>query len=506
MEIKIDTDALSHTKSNKNTNEIVDEMINFHTNEIEDFLVKQENKYLINEYFSISIISFLIENSEEKSLIIFAEINESFQTLYDFKPKDKVIIYSKSNDFFNRLNLNLQEFFKKEENFDEDDKRNLLNFSGNLNGNNSQNNQKEEFDSFKPKGKIDIKIDLDENIFIPVNNLIGCLETLYNYDSQNEKEDDNNKLNFNNKLFFIFGCLHNVIKLYFFYYKKYKFNKWDSILINSPFFEEAFFLSLLVNFIGLKSAINKNAIKNNCELMSLNEINDYIFDLENTNKYFEKTKEKNYDPENSAKFSNKKTGETNSSNENIFFSNEESLTENLEYFFKYNSKNNKRIEIISTNEHDAKIKNLQKEEYPNINFESIYFNYLFDTTGECLNLKNKIIYFNLMQNEGNIIVNDNINEKIQIDPRDITYMYNKSISINFVNITKNLKFNMNQGKLTNFLLDFLSKLIFVEDSKIRKILKIINFSVKYCSKKDFEFSIDEMMSEDKFYNLYIFRN
>ena len=83
MEIKIDTDALSHSKSNKNSNEIVDEMINFHTNEIEDFLVKQENKYLVNEHFKISIISFLIENSEEKSLIIYAEINEKLLEDYN---------------------------------------------------------------------------------------------------------------------------------------------------------------------------------------------------------------------------------------------------------------------------------------------------------------------------------------------------------------------------------------------------------------------------------------
>jgi hypothetical protein len=556
MEIKIDTDALSNLKSNKNTNQIVDEMIKFHTNEIENFLTNQKNKYLINEYFSISIISFLIENSEEKSLIIYAEIIESFQTIYDFKPKDKVIIYSKNNDFFNRLNLSLQEFFKKEvknnNNNDHDhENKNLINFRGNLNKeksssdynsynnnnytdsdinnnnntNNSNKNNNEDFNSFNLKQAMEIKIQLDENIFIPVNNLIECLEILYDYDSKNDNNNNtNNKLNFYNKLFFIFGCLHNIIKIYFFYYKKYKFNKWDSILINSPYFEESFLLSLLLNFIGLKSSINKTSLKNNYDLLSLNQINDYIFELENTSKYFENQKDKNYNPENynynNELFLNKKINDSINSKENIFFSNE-----NLEYFlnnnnnynysnYNYsnnnnnnsNSNGNKKIEIISTSDYELKIKNLQKEESLNINFESIYFNYIFDTTGECLNSKNKIIYFNLMQNEGNIIVNDNINEKIQIDPRDITYMYNKSISINFINITKNLKFNISQGKLINFILDFLSKLIFVDDSKIKKILKIINYSVKYCSNKYFDFSIDEIMNKNNFYNLYIFRN
>lgn len=547
MEIKIDTDALSHNNTNKaaNSNQIIEEMMNFHINEIDQFLLKQENKYLIPEYFIIKINAFVIENTEEKSLTILAEIKESHQTLYDFKASDKVLIYSKSNEFFTRLlshcqrscNKNYSNVNNKQNNFNlnnfntkkDFDKNDLAFNSNNINLNNNRDSDKE-----NTTEKIyEIRIDLDENVFFPANDFLNCLGLLYNLSFNNHsdnKEFDNenknnnfgneaNKLDFQDKLFFIMLALSNIIKFYFFYYKKFKFNKWDSFLLNTPYFEEAMLLSLLINFIGLKCTVNKNAIKNNFDTFALSDLNDFAFELDNFDLILKDSNNKK-DFNNNNNINNNKHSPKSSekANQNDDFLNDDcdnpnankntfnNINSKFEYFYANYLKNsiNNKIEILNLNEQEAKIDNLQKEEYLNFDFETKYFNYIFDTTGEGLNYKNKILFFKLLQHEGNIIINDNINEKIQIDPRDITFMYNKSISVNFINIIKNLKFNVNQGKLINFVLDFISKMIMISDKNIKNIFNKINFSVSFCdAENEFNLSVEDLTNKNKFLNMFV---
>lgn len=518
MEIKIDTDALSNNNLNKaaNSNQIIEEMINFHINEMDHFLIKQENKLLIPEYFIIRVLSYVIENTEERSLTILAEIKESYQTLYDLKANDKVFIYSKSNDFFNRLlshcqnnsrnhndsnmnnkqnhfnmvNFNTNKDFVKNDFFDNNSK-NILNKQSNVGRNNLKN--------------FEMRIDLDENIFFPADEIVNCLSLLYNinlnsYRQENKISNEANKRDFQDKLFFLMLSLSNIIKLYFFYYKKFKFNKWDSFLINSPFFEEAVFLGLIINFMGLKCAINKLAIKNNFDSLSLSDLNDFVFELDNLELII-KESIKNAEDKSSLNI--------NDNNDGDFLTDENHTkikSNKLEFFYANYIKNlsTNKIDIINLNDQEVKIENLQKEEYLNFDFESKYFNFIFDTTGEGLNNKNKIVFFKLLQYEGNIVINDNINEKIQIDPRDINFMYNKSISINFVNIIKNLKFNVNHGKLTNFVLDFISKMILISDKNIKNIFKKINLSVTFSNlENETNFNVEDLTNKNKFLNLFV---
>jgi len=518
MEIKIDTEALSNNNSNKAANnQIIEEMMNFHINEIDQFLLKQDSKYLISEYFIIKILSFVIENTEEKSLTLLAEIKASHQTLYDFKVNDQVFIFSKSNDFYNRLMSHCQKNSKKDPNLSGRKMNfNLNNFNtkfdfvkseSNLNGDllNSQTFPR------KNSAIYEIRIDLDECIFIPGARILSCINMSFNIDDLNTENSNynknllkGNKIEIQDRIFLIMIILSSIIKIYFFYYKKFKFNKWDSFLINSPYFEEAILLSLILNFMGLKSAINKTAIRNNFDNFALSDLNELTFELENLDLIFN---------EQGTQSENMLANLKENLNENNFFTNENnnsSISANmndLSYFYSNylkNSQNNK-IEIINLNDQEGKIENFQKEEYLNFDFETQFFNYVFDTTGEGLNNKNKISFFKLLQNEGNIIINDNMNEKIQIDPRDIMLLYNKSISVCFINIVKNLKFNINHGKLTNFVLDFLSKLIFLTYKNVKKILKKINLSVTFCNiDNEFNLNADEYTNKQKFYNLYVF--
>jgi len=559
MEIKIDTDALSHNNANKaaNSNQIIEEMMNFHINEIDQFLLKQENKYLIAEYFIIKIIAFVIENTEEKSITILAEIKESHQTIYDFKASDKVLIYSKSNEFFNRLLGHCQRYSSKNSRSNHYNKQQQNNF--NLNNFNTKTDF-EQLDNTNISGKdretdkynnilgknLELRIDLDENIFFAADDFLNCLGMLYNtsfddyisYNKFNKNSNSNNSSSYGNesnnkdfqdKLFFIMLSLSNLIKFYFFYYKKFKFNKYDSFLINSPYFEEALLLSLLINFMSLKCAVNKLAIKNNFDSLALLDLNDYAYELEKLDFTIFKDLNNNKKELNSNKHSPQKSSENSAANNQVeddFFIDDDTddnynninknrssstnkysnFNNKLEYFYSNYLKNlsNNKIEMLNLSEQERKIDNLQKEEYLNFDFETKYFNYIFDTTGEGLNNKNKIIFFKLLQFEGNIIINDNINEIIQVDPRDITFLYNKSISISFINIIKNLKFNVSQGKLTNFILDFISKMIMISDKSIKNIFKKINFSVTFCNfENEFSINVEDLINKNKFLNMFV---
>ena len=310
-----------------------------------------------------------------------------------------------------------------------------------------------------------------------------------NYIINNSNENNLEVTEYDNKIYFLMLCLPNILKFYLFYYKKFKFCKWDTFLINSPFIEETIILSLIINFIGLKCVINTKAIKNNFESSSLNDINDYILELEN-NENFNK---KNLDKEKKVN-----SNDNTDLDEKLSFSDD-----NFEFFKRKNNFDNNQIEILNFNEEEVKIKNFQKVDFLSFDFESKFINYIFDTSGEGLNNKNKLFFFKLLQNEGNIIINDNINDKIQIDPRDISFMLSKSISINFVNIKKILKFNFSHGKMINFLLDFFMKLILIDEKKIKFILKKINLNFHDCNRDNYIFSIEEITNKEKFYNLYV---
>ncbi len=344
MEIKIDTEALSN---NNNANkaassQIIEEMLNFHLNEIDQYLLKQENKYFITEYFIVKINFLLIENSEEKSLILLGEIKECFQTLYDYKPKDKVFVYSKSSDFFNRLISMIHKSTKKNINhFSNDKKNNMgnnsnslnLNFSkkdfesGFINSQNSPENSASDYFSKFQINNLEIRIDLDETIFIPANEVLNCLSLYYNIHKDEINDSEAKKREYLDKIFFIMISISNIIKIYYFYYKKFKFNKWDSFLINTVFYEEAFILSLLLNFIGLKVVINKSAIKNNFESLAFADINDYIFEIENIDLFLQNDKTKN-------SFLRKEEEEND-----FNYDNSESKNNNMEYFYSNFLKN-----------------------------------------------------------------------------------------------------------------------------------------------------------------------
>ena len=83
-------------------------------------------------------------------------------------------------------------------------------------------------------------------------------------------------------------------------------------------------------------------------------------------------------------------------------------------------------------------------------------------------------------------------------------MYNKCISISFINIIKSLKFNVNHGKLTNYVLEFISKMIMISDKSINNILKKINFSVAFCNLDEgFNLNVEDLTNKTKFLKMYV---
>ena len=95
------------------------------------------------------------------------------------------------------------------------------------------------------------------------------------------------------------------------------------------------------------------------------------------------------------------------------------------------------------------------------NLSSFKFDNILDFTNSMLETENKILTFNLLNQNGiyNTITYELIdNENIQLIPNDFSILFNKNITLNFNNINSKIVNFMNNGKLINVITDFLEKI------------------------------------------------
>ena len=95
------------------------------------------------------------------------------------------------------------------------------------------------------------------------------------------------------------------------------------------------------------------------------------------------------------------------------------------------------------------------------NLSSFKFDNILDFTNSMLETENKILTFNLLNQNGiyNTITYELIdNENIQLIPNDFSILFTKNITLNFNNINSKIVNFMNNGKLINVITDFLEKI------------------------------------------------
>ena len=107
------------------------------------------------------------------------------------------------------------------------------------------------------------------------------------------------------------------------------------------------------------------------------------------------------------------------------------------------------------------------------NLSSFKFDNILDFTNSMLETENKILTFNLLNQNGiyNTITYELIdNENIQLIPNDFSILFNKNITLNFNNINSKIVNFMNNGKLINVITDFLEKInIQLINEKLKEI-------------------------------------
>jgi hypothetical protein len=203
MELPIDTSILcqNNTLSKNNNIQKLEESL---VVDIDKFIsdVVKSNIQDYKENFSIEVFSFLVENPDDKNLVLYGKIKYSNQSLYQFSNYDDVLVYVKDSYLITNF---ITEFIK--------------------------------FTS-KNSGKSFIqKFNINQCIVIKLEN---------NTDSEN----------LNNKIFCSLLFMSSIIKVYFSIYRKFKFNKNDVVLLNSNYYEESYLMTRILNFLGYQVVIN----------------------------------------------------------------------------------------------------------------------------------------------------------------------------------------------------------------------------------------------------------
>jgi hypothetical protein len=203
MELPIDTSILcqNNTLSKNNNIQKLEESL---VVDIDKFIsdVVKSNIQDYKENFSIEVFSFLVENPDDKNLVLYGKIKYSNQSLYQFSNYDDVLVYVKDSYLITNF---ITEFIK--------------------------------FTS-KNSGKSFIqKFNINQSIVIKLEN---------NTDSEN----------LNNKIFCSLLFMSSIIKVYFSIYRKFKFNKNDVVLLNSNYYEESYLMTRILNFLGYQVVIN----------------------------------------------------------------------------------------------------------------------------------------------------------------------------------------------------------------------------------------------------------
>ena len=107
------------------------------------------------------------------------------------------------------------------------------------------------------------------------------------------------------------------------------------------------------------------------------------------------------------------------------------------------------------------------------NLLSLKFDKILDFTNSMLETENKILTFNLLNQNGiyNSIIYELIdNENIQLIPNDFTQLFNKNITLNFNNLNSKIINFMNNGKLINVISDIIEKInIELINEKLKEI-------------------------------------
>ena len=107
------------------------------------------------------------------------------------------------------------------------------------------------------------------------------------------------------------------------------------------------------------------------------------------------------------------------------------------------------------------------------NLSSFKFDNILDFTNSMLETENKILTFNLLNQNGiyNTITYEIIdNENIQLIPNDFSILFNKNITLNFNNLNSKIINFMNNGKLINVISDIIEKInIELINEKLKEI-------------------------------------
>lgn len=175
----------------------IEEIVNYKINEIDNYLEKTKPE--LKESFLIKVHYFLFENSETRSLVLYGEIINNNQTFYDYKKHEQIFIYTNNALIINKL---ISLFIK------------------------ANNDKNKEFELI-------MEFEIDD-IFI-------------------FKYNENQELNV---IYMIMIYLTSSLKIFFGFFRKFKFIKWENILINSKYYQETYLLSHIFSMIGYKNNIN----------------------------------------------------------------------------------------------------------------------------------------------------------------------------------------------------------------------------------------------------------
>lgn len=209
MEIPIDTSILCQNITlNKNNNfqkleeSIVGDIDKF----ISDVVKSNINDY--RENVSIEVLTFLIENPDDKSLVLYGKIKESNQSIYQLSKISDILVYIK--DSFLITNF-ISEFIK--------------------------------FTSKYSEKRFIYKFNINECLVIKLEN------TTFTD-------------NLNQKVFCSLLFISSIIKVYFSIYRKFNFNKNDVVLLNSNYYEESYLMTKILNLLGYQVVINTSKFYN----------------------------------------------------------------------------------------------------------------------------------------------------------------------------------------------------------------------------------------------------
>lgn len=157
---------------------------------------------ILKEDITISINAFIIDNPIDISLVIYGQIEENNQTKYNISVKDKVLIYIKNQFIINK------------------------------------------FISNRLKNSSLEKISIENCIIIKQENF-----------KQNK-----------NTIYLIMAFINSIVKIFFTLHTKFKYNKWDNILLLTNSGAEAFFLCLILSLLEYNLSIDSAFISNDKKL------------------------------------------------------------------------------------------------------------------------------------------------------------------------------------------------------------------------------------------------